>query len=191
MTLWATAHPSSLPGDIRAWMGAVGALATAGTLILGVVLYLRQISDRRQAQARLVAGWEHGVRQGKKWVELVIRVRNASDLPVYQVMANVAVGVRGTFCRQLGTLAPHETREIIIFLPGFPRGFSVEPTLVFSDAAARSWSRGSDGKLRRANDSDWEMVTRQDAGGYNSLDTHPTMYLWPDEFPHRGTTIDW
>lgn len=169
---------------------AVGAVATAGTLVLGILLYAQQILDKRQAQARLVAGWQHDLREGAEWVELAIRLRNASDLPVYGVIANLVVGVRGTFSRQAGTLAPRETRELVVLLPGFPRGFLVEPALIFTDAAGRSWVRGAGGKLRKARDADWQAMQHQDAGAHDSLEAHPTMDLHPGEFPFLGRRVD-
>ena len=166
--------------------GAIGSIATAGTLIVSVALVRRQVIVGRYEQATNIAAWTHRVGQGAEWIELSVRVRNASTLPAYLVIIRVDAGVRGTFWRDLDTLAPNETREVVIYLPGFPRSSMVEPELGFTDCRGQTWKR-TRGRLAKATIKDVQGLRRSDPGAYDSEEDHPTLCLRNDP---RGHPVD-
>lgn len=170
------------------WAEAASSIATAGTLIVSLFIVRRQILADRNDQATKIAAWTHKVAQGPEWVELAVRVRNASSLPAYLVIIQVEVGVRGTYFRHLDTLAPAETREVVVFLPGFPRSHLVEPALGFTDSRGQTWKR-IHGQLSKASIQDIRNLQQRHPGGYNSEAEHPTLWLPKDHLEHRGRSV--
>jgi hypothetical protein len=122
--------------------------------------------------------------------DLVLRVRNGSDMPVYGTTLSADVGVRGKFYRALGALAPYETREIRIAIPAPPRRSEVTPTLLFRDVAGREWYRAPDGDLRHPTDEDLRDHTELSAGAYSTLEDHPTLFLPLTYEEQRGQRVD-
>jgi hypothetical protein len=98
------------------------------------------------------------------------------------------VGVRGTYVRHLDTLAPDETREVVIYLPGFPLSRLVEPLLGFTDCRGQKWKR-IHGILAKATASDIQHLQQRNPGGYSSEDEHPTLRLPEDNVEHRGRSV--
>lgn len=175
---------------MTAWyplIGAIGSIATAGTLIVSLVLIHRQVTAERYEQATKIAAWTHRLAQGEEWVELSVRARNASTLPAYLVIIRVDVGNSGAFWRHLDTLAPNETREVIIYLPGFPRSSMVEPELGFTDCRGQMWKR-TRGQLAKATYEDIGNLQQGHPGAYPSEEDHPTLRL--PENMDRGHTVD-
>ena len=158
---------------------AVGGLCTAGALGVSLLLLSHSIEDRRRAQAGLVAAWVDRVdMDAKPWPEVALRVRNSSELPVTDVGLQLGVGVRGTFTRYLPVLAPKEIRELIVYLPAYPRSDALMPALQFRDTAGRQWMRTETGQLRRVKD---YLAFEEDSGSY---DEHPTLRL-PEDWQER------
>ncbi len=180
-------------GDLPSWFAAVG---TVGALGVSLWLLRQQIqdrrvqsADRRAAQARLVAGWAEGFRfAGVPFPEVVLRVRNGSDLPVYEVSIRAAYGVVGTFVRQLGSIGPDETRELRIQLPDPPRADPSTPEMQFTDAGQRRWLRDAEGTLRELGKREVVLFT-EDAGAYDPPSKHPTLGLALSPEQRRGRKV--
>lgn len=170
------------------WIGSLGSIATAGTLVVSLALVRRQVIADRYEQASKIAAWTHRIYQGEEWVELAVRTRNASTLPAYMAIVHVDVGVRGTFSRNLDTLAPNETREVIIYLPGFPRSSLVEPDFGFTDCKGQIWTR-SHGRLSKATIKDIQDLQQRHPGAFESEEAHPTLRLPDDPLEHRGHSV--
>jgi hypothetical protein len=180
-------------GDLPAWMGAVG---TVGALAVSLWLIRQQMKDRRlqnaerrAAQAHLVAGWmEYLDLEARPFPELVIMVRNGSDLPVYEVGFQVMVGTSGTFVRYIGSLGPYETREFRIPIPATSGADVYAPEIQFRDVGQRRWLRSSSGILKALSEN--ELVTfTEDPGAYGSYSEHPTLSLAQNSDKHRGRKV--
>jgi hypothetical protein len=122
--------------------------------------------------------------------DLVIRVRNGSDLPVYGVTVSAPVGVRGKFYRALDAMAPRETREIHIPIPAPPRMAEVTPSLMFSDAGGRMWYREPGGTLRHPTEEDRDNHFETNPGAYQSMEEHPTQFLPLTYEQQRGDRVE-
>jgi hypothetical protein len=145
----------------------IGAIATAGTLGVGLFLLFREIQYRRNEQSRLVSAWVEAIQElrtsdqfghhiapmpGAKSVR--IRARNGSAAPVYRFEAWVrhhyGADSRMT-AGQPALLPPGETLVWVDFvqlpeggLAGFP-----EVDITYTDEGGKRWSRSHDGRIRR------------------------------------------
>jgi hypothetical protein len=151
----------------------------------------REATDRQMAQARLVAAWlDAFLQDALPFPELVIRIRNGSGLPVYRVIMNINVGVRGRFVRQPGALGPGETRELRVAIPGYPR-IDVRPDIMFIDSQGRQWlRRGYRGEITEASMQDSIDIVATNPGAYTSYEDHPTMSLPTSPEQDRGQRVD-
>jgi hypothetical protein len=145
----------------------IGAIATAGTLVVAVVLLFREIQYRRNQQSRLVSAWVESVEElrtrdqfGRPIVptpgakSVLIRARNGSAAPVYRFEAWVRHHYgsdSGMTAGQPALLPPGETLVWVDFvelpeggLAGFP-----QVDITFTDEGGRRWSRRYDGRIRR------------------------------------------
>lgn len=171
-------------GDVPTWFAATG---TVGAFAVSLWLLRQNLVDRRLAHANAVAGWLERMELDREpYPALIMRVRNAGDLPVTEVSTRVAVGVRGTFIRYLETLAPRETREFVIYLPAYPRANVIAPDIQFRDVEGRYWERDSNGRLKRHRQ---YQVYEQDPGAYPESD-HPTLHLPESVEEHRGYRVE-
>jgi hypothetical protein len=178
-------------GDLPSWFAAVG---TAGAFGVSLWLLRQQIQDRRAqsadhraAQARLVAGWAEDFDfEAKPFPEVVLMVRNGSDLPVYEVSIRAGYGVVGTFVRNIGSMGPDETRELRIQLPASPRADPSTPEMQFTDAGQRRWLRDATGGLRELGKREVVLFT-EDAGAYDTPSEHPTLSLVLSPEQRRAT----
>jgi hypothetical protein len=150
-----------------------------------------EAAESQMAQARLVAAWLDAYLQDTKpFPELVIRVRNGSELPVYRMIMNIDVGVRGRFVRQPGALGPGETRELRVAIPGYPRA-DVRPDIMFTDAAGREWlRRGWSGKIEDTSTPPHADIMVTNPGAYPSYQDHPTMSLPTSPEEDRGRRVE-
>lgn len=184
------------------WAEWVAALGTTGALIFALIglhieraknraLAERQNQDQERSQARLVAGWMHdAVFEGKQgFPDLLLRVRNGSDLPVYMLTLSAEFGVAGTFHRVMGSLAPHETREMRIPVPSI-RPVDATPSLMFTDAAGLKWYRTSRGDLRQPTVDDQVKHRKEDAGAYIEIEKHPTLTLAQEFSEQHGYRVE-
>jgi len=149
-------------GSAPAWFGAI---VTSLAFLIAAVAFLRQTDDRRTEQARKVCCWPievtdrrttterglplgHGVGQSVR-----VRVRNASELPVY----DVSVWVHFSYAPDAGSMGSHER---VIVPPGDtdvwadwvefpPSGLADDPyvDLSFRDSSGRRWQRLYDGSF--------------------------------------------
>lgn len=148
-----------------------------------------QSAERRAAQARLVAGWAEDLRLGAwPFPEVVLRVRNGSELPVYEVSIRAAYGVVGTFVQHLGSMGPDETRELRIQLPAPPRADPTTPEMQFTDAGQRRWLRDAEGAPRELGKREVVLFT-EDAGAYDPPSEHPTLGLALSPEQRRGWKV--
>ena len=169
----AVGQQTSVWGDVPTWVAAIG---TAGTLIATVYLLYRREQERHKGQAVLVSAWmdESARADDEETWDLTYLARNHSEEPVYDVVLTADCGVRGTYVRWLGTMAPGELRRVKIKLSGTPRAQEYQPHLTFTDAAGHRWLRTSAGQLRKPTRSD-ERHLRESPGAYGSVDEHPTL----------------
>jgi hypothetical protein len=186
-------------GDVPSWLAAIGTVGAFGVALylLGVQMRDRreETQDRRMAQARLVAAWlsemvPTGVASGApptSLIDYVVLVRNGSDQPVYALVVKLAVGVRGTFVRQMGELGPLETRELRIKVPGEPRSLP-ETSIMFGDSGSRVWMRSGRGKLTNPTAAEGQAHFDQDPGAY-SFENHPTLALGNTVDGQQGTRV--
>jgi len=147
-------------GSAPAWFGAV---VTSLAFLIAASAYARQRSDRRTEQARAVCCWpvevaplrtttERGVEIGPgKGRSVRVTVRNASELPVYEV----SVWVHFDYRLDSSMMGSHER---VIVPPGdtdvwadwieLPEGGLADMPyvdLTFRDAAGSRWQRLHDG----------------------------------------------
>ena len=170
-------------GDVATWLTAVG------TVSVSIWLLVLQLRDRhrnreqhRREQAQTVAGWLHKNDHQADPPALVVRVLNGSALPIFTVSIRVQVGVRGTFVRGVEAMAPHETREWRIVLPGYPRGEILAPEVMFTDMAEVTWIRRSRGDLLEPTPEERQAAIMQDPGAYGSEAEHPTLSTASDDW---------
>jgi hypothetical protein len=157
------------------WITAVGtaggAIGTVGAVI--VALRLARRSDQREwrreerHQAERVTAWmepiDNPTAEEQQNDLQVLCIRNASDLLIYDLIAEV-VGVQGSFRKtavgdngdnnvrlgaRVGTVRPGETRARISTDSGrgMYKRFAIE--IAFIDAAGRRWLRRADGSLEQ------------------------------------------
>ena len=178
---------ASTARDIAAWLAAVG---TVGALLVSLLLVRSNLIDRRREQASLVASWWSDLTQESEGYVVSYLVGNGSRQPVYDVVLNAALGVRGTFVRQLGTLAPGETRLVKVLAGGAPRSNAEDsPGLGFTDSAGRVWQRDHRGRLNTPSSKDRALLYLEDSGAYESIEDRRER---PDRdgFAERGTRVE-
>jgi hypothetical protein len=181
-------------GDLPGWFAAIGTVGAFGISLWLLAQQMRdrrvQSAERRAAQARLVAAWEEDLDlEAKPFPQVVLMVRNGSDLPVYNVSIQAALGTRGTFVRGLGSMGPGETRELRIALPSPPSADVITPAVTFADAGQQRWFReGGTGILRELAE-DEVVVFTEDPGAYGTYEEHPTLGLSQTPEERRGRTV--
>lgn len=180
--------------SITDWLTAVGTVGAFGVALYLLSVQMRDRHDERvRGQARLVAAWIDELRtepqedaQQRSFLRATVIVQNESSEPVYHVVVRLQAGVRGTFVRSPGVIGPRESRELSIFLPGYPRG-ELAPDVLFYDKAGVTWIRnGHNGKLSQAKIDDLIAFQREDAGAYPSVEAHPTLRLKVSPEDQRG-----
>ncbi|MGO4860033.1 hypothetical protein [Arthrobacter sp. 2MCAF14] len=136
--------------EVTDWIGAVGsavgAIGTAGALLLGVRVYSRQEKDQRRRQAAAVTV---GHRQDKNvmsgpiprpYVQNRYFIRNDSQLPIYRVLLYAGPPDE----------RKHDIREVLA--PGDEASFLMPSTdfpaiAKFVDSAGTAWQRNGSGRL--------------------------------------------
>lgn len=167
-------------GDLATWVGALG---TTGAFGVSLTLLYQALKDRRVSQAQRVVAWQVEIQPATTpdatYVAVIIyRLLNGNDTPVYNVVFQAPCGVRGTFVKHIGLLAPNETRDIRVYLPGAPRASQYPPNIAFTDSAGRYWyRRGDRGALKQIRSSQVEELIKEDPGAYESIDEHPTLHM--------------
>lgn len=170
-------------GELPAWFAAVG---TVGALTVSLSLLTRQASERRSAQAYLVSSWTENLLLNRQpFPVLITLVKNGSGQAIYSVQLSVAVGVRGTFTRYLGSMGPGELREVPIPLPAPPRASEIAPAISFVDGTGNRWLRTGNGRLFNPTWSEIMKYTTEDAGAYDDISNHPTINLHLDDEQYR------
>jgi hypothetical protein len=183
--------------DLPAWITAIGTvigamateIAAVGTVgALAVALYLlslqlkdrrAEVSEKRSAQARLVAAWVADMAEKPQpndgvFYEITVHAFNASDEPVYNVVIKTEVGVRGSFVRRPYVLGPGDRRQFDILAPGFPH---MQPPVAISfvDSAGRQWIREPGGALHQPRPDELVALNTEEPGAYASIQDHPTL----------------
>lgn len=170
-------------GDIATWVGAVG---TTGAFAVSLILLSQALKDRRVSQAQRVAAWQLDIQPASQPAssdvsyEAVITYRliNNNDTPIYNIVLGARCGVHGNYVRQVGSLGPHETRDVRVYLPSPPRTDQYPPDIAFTDNAGRVWYRnGCQGALKQIDVYKVSKLINVAPGAYGSLDKHPTLYL--------------
>lgn len=115
------------------------------------------------------------------WI-VAIRLRNASDAPVYNLQYSLSAGVRGTFVGYVYCLPPGSTMEVLIPLPSPPRASWTTPSIAFIDATAKHWWRTTQGLLIEGAPPQHEF--RPDPAAYAG-GQHPTL-----EMPQPARLVD-
>lgn len=168
----------------------LGALATAAALIVGYVqlkVNTGEIDRQRQEQTE-AAIREQAVRVSAWHEELgKVTVRNASDLPIYEVVVSVidqrdptAAAPTQDFMSYSSVVATGD--QTLLVNPTY-MGMSFEPgaEISFRDASGRNWHRDGSGTLTEINQSpiDYYGLSRPVSQG-------PTT--WPEDisFPTEG-----
>jgi hypothetical protein len=108
------------------------------------------------------------------WV-VAVRIRNASDAPLYRVRYAASQGGRGTASGFVSEIPPESTVELLIPFPSPPRSEWVSPTLTFFDASGVEWIRRGNGEL--VEESPLIGAFQPHAGAYTSVAEHPTLNL--------------
>ncbi len=148
-------------GNAPAWAGLVAATVAAGVSLRT----LRDSrTDQREAQARKVAAWwgpkdegrvsPGGLLQLAKLHDYGVLLRNASDLPVYDVRVDLrqADSHRGNLSERrlpevsIPVLRP-APEPMLIAEVGQQDGPLVVGSLAFTDANGRRWRRSAGGRL--------------------------------------------
>ena len=140
-------------GDVPTWVQAV----TTSALL--VIAFITLAADRRRmraieveqqaqreenarAQARLVSAWPDEWSAGTT----VVRCRNGSFEPIYEVRVELQLGTGERGVKSVGVMRPAEELDCRFDIgPGDDLEPAVE--VAFRDAAGRIWRRGSDGIL--------------------------------------------
>jgi len=126
---------------------------TASTLRETRAANARREGEIRQQQATAIAAWvDKGVPKDSK-AELSIRVKNASDQPVYDVsieIVDLKAGSLLTCPLGDGTLPPGECRDLFKIISNMPNNTTGEfrVKVAFVDAAGARWVREASGELR-------------------------------------------
>lgn len=145
------------------WLGAVG---TAGALLIGVLVYWQGLRDRRREQARRINAWatkvgpkrdvtEMGVRVGMEGASVEVCVANNSHEPAY----DFHVWVHRDLSPTSGSMGSHERpilppgqHSIVVDGVDIPEGGLAHLPYVdvtFKDSAGRRWQRTYEGSLVR------------------------------------------
>lgn len=149
-------------GTAPAWFGAI---ATSGALLITATVFLRQNTDRRTEQARRVSCWpveetdlrtqtERGLAINPGSGQSVrVTVRNASELPIYDVIAWVRFNYlpdSGASGSQDRVIVPPGDTDVWVDWVEFPEGgLAGDPhvDLTFRDASGKRWQRLHDGSF--------------------------------------------
>jgi len=156
-------NPACLTRVLGLSIAEWGSIATVGTLIVAILLLIRESQDKRRRQAQLISAWAVGVSPQRSSDEfgrpishvekansVLVHVRNGSEGPVYKFQAWVLNSFAPDAAR-IGSaerlLPPGETELWVdsVELPDgglaeFPR---VEVT--FRDERGKRWQRTYDG----------------------------------------------
>lgn len=138
---------SNVQSDIKItdWISAIGsaigAIGTAGALLLGVWVYRRQEEDQRRAQAAAITVTVTPIRSNAGVLEF--KVRNDSQLPIYEVML-IASNLNGQDIEQVFTTAlpPRDSSSFQL-----RSGPTDRCRCLFVDSGGRRWRRESTGQL--------------------------------------------
>lgn len=144
-------------GTLPEWVAAIG---TGGALVAAVLL-LRDDRKTRRTQDDLMTQ-EQAERIGS-WItapnsDFIVHVRNASDLPIYNVTVEGGTPAGHDPWRSNTswiTLPPGETDMARVPSGSSPTGAIILYQTTFTDSAGRSWSRDASGSLRRIGDLDY------------------------------------
>lgn len=109
-----------------------------------------------------------------RWIA-VVRIRNVSDAPVYELRYAASAGVRGTAVGYLAVLPPTSTAEVLVPFPAPPRSDWIGPAVAFKDAHGRGWWRQENGELIEGEPTSGAFDA--DPGAYESQDRHPTLSI--------------
>lgn len=124
--------------------GGIGAIGTAGALLLGAYTYMRQVQDKRRAQAsRVIVQIDEGSGKGTGYLPPRAIVSNLSDLPIYDVRLRAAP--HDAFDDGL-----EETKPVLVgeWPISIPRKYVKQSVHVnFRDSAGTTWIRWVDGGL--------------------------------------------
>lgn len=148
-------------GNLAEWAAA---LLTAGTLLLGLLLFKREQDGRRIDQARRISAWPAEFKYREGVIEL--GAFNGSHEPAYDVFVNIHVLERsspfvyGWVCTwHIPFMAPSQEMLSYSFRAPWPLPKeSANPpltisgivlTVSFNDAGGVSWARRPDGNLRQ------------------------------------------
>lgn len=147
----------------------ISTISTTITLLIGIVLFLRELRDRQKAQVSKVACWLHTVdRDHKK--DIVLMLNNDSPQPIYNVMFSVRIKApenpaSSVEMREFYNVLPPGFKEA---LPGFGlygvtygndndrwiekeqefyRAFSFKLTM--TDVSGHRWVRNEQGSIKK------------------------------------------
>jgi hypothetical protein len=189
-------------GNVPSYLTGV---LTAGALVFTAVGLRRETNktrqerldrdqERRRSQAAHVAAWTD--RMGppdeddlKRWAHpntwetdtsaiswvVTIRIRNASELPIYQISYSLSAGMRGTFVGRIYSLAPASTIEILIPLTSAPRSEWTTPIVAFQDCDGVQWWRTETGLLHEGQPEPGTF--EMEPAAYGTVANHPTLTL--------------
>ncbi|USX56215.1 hypothetical protein [Lentzea sp. HUAS12] len=110
----------------------------------------KRLDEEQRAQAAKVSAWVSMVRDSTTDTAIA-NVRNASELPVYDLTAQICLDGRMVETLDAGVLPPNSEP---LRRPLTSSGRSVDRwgvTLTFRDSAGLSWHRGQDGALTKVN----------------------------------------
>lgn len=209
-------------GDVPTWVTGVltgsAVLATALGLRGEARKNRLDRQDRaevvKRGQAQLVATWVDHLSLDRKdyvsalegWTEplqpgdldavgavVFLRIRNASQLPVYGLTYSFSAHSLGTFWGNLRAVPPGTVAEVALPMPAAPRSDTEIPSIAFIDAGNRPWTRTTSGELEEGFGL---PVLPEDYGRYAGVLNHPTVRLprpirWGTEAhsPHSGTVV--
>ena len=142
---------------------SLGAIGAGGALIIAAAAYKQQTRDRHREQASKVHGWTDASYESGASLRNVrvvaVRIRNASDQPIFQVIAQVTDRRQelGELQRLEYDTLPPLADEFAYLNDDARIAFEAEPPLrvllQFTDSAGARWSRdGETGRLREVRD---------------------------------------
>lgn len=145
-------------GSLPDWVAALG---TAGALVAAVLL-LRddrrvrrsQDEERNREQAERIGTWIAASGSDS----YVINLRNASDLPIYNVTVEFGTPAghdSWASATSWITMPPGETETAQVAVAASPTGAVVLYGTSFTDSAGRSWRRDASGTLSAIDDLDY------------------------------------
>lgn len=163
----------------------ISTISTTVTLLIGIILFARQIRDRQMEQVSKVAVWLHTMEhKGKK--DIILMLNNDSPQPTYNVMLYVRIGeskdphtgvemrssynvLEPGFKKALPNFGLHDvsvTHEddddhwSFEKEQRFYRAFSFE--LAITDVSGRRWIRNERGSIKRFHS--WKRSVRHEFG---------------------------